>query len=333
MRFAWFMLVGSVALGCATGCGDDGGAGGAGGTLDTVGSGDGGAGATATTTTTTTAATATTTTTTATTTTATTTGTGGAGDGGAGDGGAGDGGAGDGGAGDGGAAEGGGGDGGQGTGGSGGAGGGPPLPGYGELSGSCGDIDADDLLDEDPEILVGGIDLTGEDPITLEDPEGLTPGAQQMIEDGNLGGSSLWSEVFAFEVLARCEGATLIKSEGQIGYQSSGGKKTDILVEIDGMKVGVSVVRAVSYPPGDPYPLADALDVLEGKLDDIILSSANVVPEDAWGKQILSVIAQTEEHAESMLAAWDELDDETRHDTIVFVTVTDGDDAFIYYED
>ena len=32
-------------------------------------------------------------------------------------------------------------------------------------------------------------------------------------DDGNAGGSSLLSEVFAYEVLHRCEGATLLKTE------------------------------------------------------------------------------------------------------------------------
>jgi len=43
------------------------------------------------------------------------------------------------------------------------------------------------------------------------------------------------------------------------------------------------------------------------------------------------VIAQTPEHAASIEAAYEMLDDETRADTIVLITVTEGEDHFIYY--
>jgi hypothetical protein len=76
----------------------------------------------------------------------------------------------------------------------------------------------------------------------------LTAGGLEMILDGNAGGSSVYSEVFAFEWLARCELATLIKTETEIVYTDPMSKKADILVELDGRKVGVSVTRAVTFP-------------------------------------------------------------------------------------
>jgi hypothetical protein len=297
-------------------CGDDGGAtsSGSGGAPGSGGSsGDGGAPTTATSSS---AASTTATSTGATTTAATSSGAGGAGEGGSGNGG-GDGT--------------GGGSGGGGTGGEGTGGGTMAAPGYGEIAGTCGTIDLRDIQSTSPDYVVNAIDFTGERPITADDTSELTPGGQEIVADGNLGGSSLWSEVFAFEVLARCEGAELIKSEGEIVYDDAGGKKTDILVRIDGAKVGVSVVRAVGFPPEDPYTVDDALPVLEDKLDDILLSSENVSDEDQWEKQILSILAYSEEHAESMAAAYAMLDDTTRADTIVLLTVTHGEDDFVYF--
>lgn len=223
-----------------------------------------------------------------------------------------------------------GGQGGDGGSGEGGSGGGVAADGYGDIEGTCGAIDLRDLEDPAPSYLENAIDLTGERPITMDDPSALTPGSQEMIADGNLGGSSVWSEVFAYEVLNRCDGAELVKTEGEIVYATEG-KKTDILLAIDGEKVGVSVVRAVGFPPEDPYTVDEARTVLEGKLDDILQSSANVAPEDAWVKQILAVVAYSDEHAQSMRDAYALLDDETRADTIVLVTVTHGDDDFIYF--
>ncbi len=212
--------------------------------------------------------------------------------------------------------------------GGGGEGGGPPIDGYGALSGTCGEVDEADIVDDLPQLLDNAIDFSARPAF---DVMLLSPGGQEIYADGNLGGSSLYSEIFAYEVLYRCEGAALLKTEGEIVYQTMG-KKTDILLEIDGQRVGVSVVRAMSFPEGAPYPVMQAYGVLEGKLADILESSANVAPQDAWPKQILAVVAQTQDHADAIETAYAMVDPATRADTIVYVTVTDGDDGFIYYE-
>jgi len=212
-------------------------------------------------------------------------------------------------------------------GGSSGQGGDAPLGGYGALSGACGEIDLEDLVSPAPELLESAIDFTLEGALVASD---LSPGGQTMLAAGNLGGSSLYSEIFAFEVLHRCDGAELVKTESEITYATMS-KKTDILVAIDATKVGVSVVRAMSYPEGAPYPTTQAKSVIEGKLADILLSSASVAPADAWEKQILAVLAQTPDHALAVAEAWNQIDPAVRADTIVLVTVTEGADQFIYY--
>ncbi len=255
---------------------------------------------------------------------------GGAADGGAADGGAADGGAADGGAADGGAADGGSGDGGAGDGGAGDGGAGDggadsyPLPGYGDISGDCLVLD-DEWKSDSPFLFDNAIDLAGQ-PTKAE----LSEGGLKVYTDGNLGGSSIWSEVFAYELLYRCEGADLLKTEGEIDYTDAGGKKTDLLVEVDGRKVGVSVTRAYHYPPEDGYSLAEATDLLDGKLGDILLSAANAAPDDAWERSILHVIAYDADYAAFIDEAWAALDPSVRDETIVVVTVSDGDDDFLY---
>jgi hypothetical protein len=83
------------------------------------------------------------------------------------------------------------------------------------------------------------------DRFSRADPVGVSAGAQEILAEGTAGGSSGYSEAFAFEVLHRCEGAELIKSETEIVYDTPGAL-TDILVRIDGMPVGVSVTRVVT---------------------------------------------------------------------------------------
>lgn len=160
----------------------------------------------------------------------------------------------------------------------------------------------------------------------------LTEGAQQILMEGTAGGSSGVSEAFAFEVLALCEGASFVKSETLVVYDPPTSKKTDILVRIANQKVGVSVTRAVAYPPDAGYPVnAARVMFLEGKLDDILVSSANVVPADKWVKQLLVVMAYDDMHAATIRSIWENLDAMSKADTVLYVVVTDGDDHAIYF--
>jgi hypothetical protein len=201
-----------------------------------------------------------------------------------------------------------------------------PDPGLGVISGDCGLIDAMELDSPSPFTFESAIDFG----MVGFDYDMLTPGGQEIFDDGNLGGSSVESEIVAYELLARCEGAILLGTEAEIQYTDPMGIKTDLLVEIDSRVVGVSVTRAVGFPFDAPYTEMQAADLLTDKLEDILVSSANVAPRDAWVKQILHVIAYADMHAESIFAAYATLAPEITADTILVVTVTHGDDAFVY---
>lgn len=200
-----------------------------------------------------------------------------------------------------------------------------PLDGFGALSGDCGVLD-DELFDSGPSFFSDVLDFGS----SAFDESLLSAGGLRMWEAGNLGGSSIHSEIFAYEVLYRCELAELLYTEGEVVYTDDGGKKTDFVANIDGEVIGVSVTRAYLYPPDTPYTVEDATDLLDRKLSDILLSSANVSADYRWRKQILSVMAYTPDHAAALADAWVNLDDSVRADTIVFVTTTEGDDEFMY---
>lgn len=200
-----------------------------------------------------------------------------------------------------------------------------PLDGQGTLSGACGVLTKSELLASSPLLFTNTIDF-GE---TFNE-EDLTDGGQEVLDEGNLGGSSIWSEVFAFEILHRCERAQLVKTEGEITYQDPSGKKTDLLVTIDSTSVGVSVTRAFGWPPEDPYTFEQAATLLNDKLADIPLSSQNVSEADLWSKQILHILAYTPDHAETVQEVWNTMDASIKGDTVVIVSATEGDDAFMY---
>ncbi len=205
---------------------------------------------------------------------------------------------------------------------------GPPAPGFGEISGMCGMLSGE-LGAPGPSWFVNAIDFRM-DPYDPGDAALLTDGSRAIIQAGNKNPGSLLSEVFAYEVMARCEGALLLKTEREVSYENPMGKKTDLLVEIDGQRVGVSVTRAVGFPRDAPYTEMQARTLLEEKLGDILLSSANVRAKDRWVKQVLHVIAWGPDHVDSLLAARNQLDAMTLSDTVIVVTVSDGDDEFLY---
>ncbi|MBT6179348.1 MAG: hypothetical protein HOI23_19035 [Deltaproteobacteria bacterium] len=203
------------------------------------------------------------------------------------------------------------------------------IPGFGDITGLCGFLEPEVRQQLEPMMVINGIDFS-DDPYDEEDLLLLTEGGQEIIADGNAGGSSLLSEVFSFEVLARCEQAELLKTETEIVYDDPAGKKTDLLVRVGQSVLGVSVTRAVGFPREDPYTVETAQALLEQKLSGVNASTANMSDEDIWSKQILHIVAYADEHAVSLETAYDLLSDEVRNDTVVIVTVSHGEDGFLY---
>lgn len=202
-----------------------------------------------------------------------------------------------------------------------------PEPGFGRITGDCDVLDAE-LTAAAPSTFESAIDF--DRPFGDADLGELTEGGQTIIADGNAGGSSLYSEAFAYEVLARCELAELLETETEIHYDTTDTAITDLRVSIDDTPIGVSVTRAVAFPFDDPYTTDQARALLEKKLGDILESSANVSAEDHWAKQILAILAYGPEHADAVATAYAGLDPALAADTIVWVVVTDGADDFIY---
>ena len=200
--------------------------------------------------------------------------------------------------------------------------------GFGELTGMCGVLSVADLTSASPEVVRDTFTFARAYMDPADRPL-LTVGGQRLAATPNAGGSSGLSEIFAYEQLARCEAANLLHTETEIMYDGTG-KITDMEVSIDGHQIGVSVTRAQTYPLGQTYTLDTATMLISRKLTDIQASTAHVSAADKWDKQILSVLAYDAPTADTVEQAWQGLDASVKANTIVVVTQTDGDDAFIY---
>jgi hypothetical protein len=122
----------------------------------------------------------------------------------------------------------------------------------------------------------------------------------------------------------------LLKTETEISYDDSTGKISHFIIDISGFKVGVIVTRAFTLPLGEDYTEEAAHSLLFNKLGDVILSTANVSAVDLWKKQILHIFADTVQHAERLKTVYNTLPEDLRSDTILVITVTEGDDIFLY---
>lgn len=207
----------------------------------------------------------------------------------------------------------------------------PAATGFGDLTGMCGALAAMDLTSPDPKTIQVNFNFLRAYMDPADRPL-LTAGGQHMAETPNAGGSSGLSEIFAYEELARCEGASFLKTETEIIYDPPTSKKTDLEIMLDGHKIGVSVTRAFKGPfNSGPLDMAAAVTLAMKKFGDIHESTAGVqTTVDKWDKQILAVLTDDATDASTWLAATATLDPAVIGDTILILTTTDGDDAFIY---
>jgi hypothetical protein len=204
-----------------------------------------------------------------------------------------------------------------------------PLAGFGAVTGDCGVLDDAEWSSSDPFLFRAAVDFGA----VVFDPTLLSQDAQQILAEGTLGGSSGESEALAFDLLYRCELAELIASESRVVYRDPAGKKTDILVGLDGQPVGVSVTRALTFVfPAFCAPVnGPALEALiERKVSELQLSEANADPTNAWERSMLYVVACDDAHADEVERVFGSLTPNVRGDAILIVTTTDGDDAFLY---
>jgi hypothetical protein len=196
----------------------------------------------------------------------------------------------------------------------------------GTLSGSCGIVKTQ-LTATTPSLVQNALTFVAGE--TYERAS-LSADGQRMFDTPNAGGSSVESEVMSLEVLRACEGAKLLKTETEVGYlkDAGAGPITDILVEIAGKRVGVSVTRAYK-PKSQPFPDSAVKSLIEDKLADINRSSQRVEPGDKWVKQILHVFAANKAQADAVVRVVPTIDAAIRADTIVLLTQTTG-GGFVY---
>lgn len=152
----------------------------------------------------------------------------------------------------------------------------------------------------------------------------LSTGAKRMRTCPNAGGSSEKSEILSFELLQRCFGADLQKTELEVQYFPEGGSITDYTCEMFSTKLGVSVTRAMKYH-GD-FTVEDAERLLNKKLNGVLKSTKNTM--ERWSKQILHVWAASLAVSVLIAEAYNQITKDLKSNTVVLVTVTENNEVF-----
>lgn len=205
-------------------------------------------------------------------------------------------------------------------------GGSGPADGMGGISGDCGVMTSGVIDALSPFLFRNRLDFWT-DPYDAADFGRLSAAAQAILGSANPSTGGVVARAFAFEMLRRCEGAQLLQTAEEIVYLDPAGKKANMLANIAGRRIGVTSIRVFRYPPGSPYPVEQARVVLEWKLQDVRAANQNVAPADRWGKQVLHVFADGDDHATALVAAYELIAPVLKANTILLITVSDGADG------
>ena len=200
----------------------------------------------------------------------------------------------------------------------------PGETAWGTITGDCGSVSAV-VAESSPSILT--TTFTFDDPASF-DSASLEGRAKKRFDEPNAGGSSKCTEVMSMQLLTECEGATVSKLETDITYDIPG-KIADYIVNIGGVKTGVSVTRAYKGPVIDVYTLEDATSLLEKKLAGISEAQQNVSADDAWEKSLIHVWTLHPEWAETVTQAWTALEADIKASTVVLITIEEGSDYIV----
>ncbi|KAK3824048.1 MAG: hypothetical protein J3R72DRAFT_458491 [Linnemannia gamsii] len=149
--------------------------------------------------------------------------------------------------------------------------------------------------------------------------------ALRMLNLPNAGGSSLLSEVLSCEMLYRCLGARLAKTEMEIRYFFAYQPMTDYTISLPGLAsgfhVGVSVTRAFAYKGA--YRRSECRKLLKKKLSGITASTRNVMDERLF-KQILHVWVPNGKVARTVQATYRTLPAELTRNSVVVISVVNA---------
>lgn len=155
--------------------------------------------------------------------------------------------------------------------------------------------------------------------VTNPDIIRLSVGGRRILETPNAGGTSVWSEVMSFEIMAMLFNAKLMRTEMELEYWPPNSKITDFSISFNNETIGVSVTRAMKFK--GEFTTEDAKHLLHKKLFGVVCSSQNIIKEHSWKKQILHVWTEHQYIADILSQVYqNDISTEMKSNTLVIIT-------------
>ena len=152
--------------------------------------------------------------------------------------------------------------------------------------------------------------------------------AQQVNNDDNSGGSSIYADAISMEILNKL-GFSLFSTESEIEYTASGAQ-FKMIVTKDGNYFGVSTARAMGFPDIEYYSITLANNLIDKKLAEIAQAENNLSLTNTIYSSILIVLACNTEISNMLETSWIFKDETIKENSKLIVVATAGDDTFIY---
>lgn len=152
-----------------------------------------------------------------------------------------------------------------------------------------------------------------------------TEPSKKILNSVNAGGNSEVSESFSALYMSMQFGGCELKSEMEIKYITES-KIIDYIINIYGVKVGVSVTRAMGYPHESRFTREDANELITKKLNGLVMAQNNTHESDKYNVAILHVISMSPRITELVEKTYREL--QGNYNVILIATVCSYSDIY-----
>lgn len=157
--------------------------------------------------------------------------------------------------------------------------------------------------------------------------------ARKLYCEPNAGGKSVNSEAFSANILNELYGITNILSEMEVQYMWYDYTKCDYVCTIYDQRVGVSVTRAMAFPDPSYFTIDDADRLLKKKINGLMVAREGIITKYDFKKCILHIWCESKGIADIVKQRYQLIDNETRDNIIIVLTVTTPNTSpFIYYD-
>tara|TARA_Y100000389_G_scaffold56318_1_gene52240 strand:- start:9206 stop:9823 length:618 start_codon:yes stop_codon:yes gene_type:complete len=180
-------------------------------------------------------------------------------------------------------------------------------------------------------LMISELYTSSEDKYKFSDP-GI-----KSLQVTNAGGASELSEAVSIDIFVKMFQATDVVFEMEVKYDFYGASIVDYISTVGGIRVGISVTRAMGYPTASDYEFADAERLIYKKLKGLIVARNSVHKMHRFYHAVLHVLCQTPRQAKFITHAFQKLKKSGElvaiDNVLLLITIHEGPQAdWLFYQ-